>query len=69
MFSELFPVRPEVLADTQYCYADGRMGDVYICSGTARAARVAVGCCLEVGGPGRPRDGWAEQGAVGSVLT
>ncbi|GIL42506.1 hypothetical protein Vafri_463 [Volvox africanus] len=47
MFSELYPSRPETLADANYCYADGRMGDVYICTGTARAARFAAGCCVQ----------------------
>ncbi|GLC51841.1 hypothetical protein PLESTB_000554400 [Pleodorina starrii] len=47
MFSELYPDRPEQLAEAEYCYADGRMGDVYICTGTARAARMAAGCCVQ----------------------
>ncbi|EFJ51178.1 hypothetical protein VOLCADRAFT_120505 [Volvox carteri f. nagariensis] len=47
MFSELYPSRPDTLADAEYCYADGRMGDVYVCGGTARAARFAAGCCVQ----------------------
>ncbi|KAG2501388.1 hypothetical protein HYH03_001176 [Edaphochlamys debaryana] len=47
MFGELYGVRPPELAEMSYCFMDGKMGDMYICEGTAGAARYAAGCCVE----------------------
>ncbi|GFR45035.1 hypothetical protein Agub_g6402 [Astrephomene gubernaculifera] len=47
LFTQLYPSRPDSLADAAYCYADGRMQDVYLSEGTAAAARCAAGCCVQ----------------------
>ncbi|PNW76576.1 hypothetical protein CHLRE_11g467706v5 [Chlamydomonas reinhardtii] len=50
LFDDAYPARPESLAGASYCFAEpagAEKGDVYVCSDTPSAARMATGCCVE----------------------